>query len=108
LCDFSTTGPTQRAASEVVLMDCVQSYFSYEFHTLCGIPEITLEGTVQDWQKIHQRVEQLEHFNFKWWTDDVRQITKEFVSAAQGHPDQSFWRAIYKQQHTSGGPYTNG
>ena len=27
--DFSTTGPTERAASEVVLMDCVQSYFSY-------------------------------------------------------------------------------
>ena len=45
--DFSTTGPTERAASEVVLMDCVQSYFSYGFVTLCGIPEITLEGTVR-------------------------------------------------------------
>ena len=27
LSDFSTTGPTERAASEIVLMDCVQSYF---------------------------------------------------------------------------------
>jgi hypothetical protein len=106
--DFSTTGPTERAASEVVLMDCVQSYFDYEFHTLCGIPEITLEGTVEDWEKIHQKVKQLEQFDFKWWTDDVRQITAEFVQAAKGHPNQPFWQAAYKQQHSSGGPYTNG
>ena len=108
LCDFSTTGPTERAASEVVLMDCVQSYFSYDFYSLCGIPEITLEGTVEDWEKIHQRVEWLEQFDLQWWTEDVRQITAEFVSAAKGCPNKLFWQAIYKQQNDSGGPYTSG
>jgi hypothetical protein len=106
--DFSTTGPTERAASEVVLMDCVQSYFSYEFVTMCGIPEITLEGTVEDWEKIHEKVDQLDQFDLQWWTDDVRQITAEFVRAAQGHPNQPFWRGIYKQEDSSGGPYTSG
>jgi Domain of unknown function (DUF4419) len=106
--DFSTTGKTERAASEIVLMDCVQSYFNYEFVTLCGIPEITLEGTVEDWEKIHENVKQLEQFDLKWWTDDVRQITAEFVRAAQGKPNQPFWRAAYKQKDSSGGPYTSG
>ena len=106
--DFSTTGPTQRAASEIVLMDCVQSYFSYKFITLCGIPAITLEGTVEDWEKIHQKVKRLKEFDLQWWTMDVRQITEEFVSAAKGHPNQLFWRAIYKQENDSGGPHTSG
>jgi Domain of unknown function (DUF4419) len=106
--DFSTTRPTERAASEVVLMDCVQSYFDYEFVTMCGIPEITLEGTVEDWEKIHEKVKQLEKFDLNWWTDDVRQITAEFVRASQGKPNQSFWRAAYKQKNSSGGPYTSG
>lgn len=106
--NFSTTGPTERAASEVVLMDCVKSYFDYEFVTRCGIPEITLEGNVEDWEKIDQRVERLAEFDLEWWTGDVRQITAEFVAAAKGRPNQAFWRAIYKQEDSSGGPYTSG
>lgn len=106
--DFSTTRPTERAASEIVLMDCVQSYFSYRFVTLCGIPEITLEGTVDDWEKIRQKVERLEQYDLKWWTDDVRPILDEFVAAAKGQPNPEFWRAIYKQRDGSGGPFTHG
>lgn len=105
---FSTTGPTERAASEVVLMDCVQSYFSYRFVTLCGIPEVTLHGSVEDWERIHGRVGQLEVYGLKWWTDDVLEITKEFVAAAKGQPNPTFWRAIYKQRDGSGGPFTQG
>ena len=44
--EFSTTGPNEKAAAPVVLMDTLKNYFE----TLCGIPEITLEGTVDDWQ----------------------------------------------------------
>jgi len=106
--DFSTTGPTDRAASEVVLMDCVQSYFSYRFMTMCGIPQVTLQGSVEDWEKIHSRVGQLGQYDLKWWTDDVRKITGEFVAAAKGRPNPTFWQAIYKQKHGSGGPFTQG
>jgi hypothetical protein len=108
LSDFSTTGPTERAASEIVLMDCVQSYFSFQFETLCGIPEITLEGTVEDWEKIRQKVDRLEQYDLKWWTDDLRPILEEFVKAAKGRPNQAFWKAIYKQEDDSGGPHTTG
>jgi hypothetical protein len=30
------------------------------------------------------------------------------VSAAKEHPNQAFWRAIYKQDKKSGGPFTSG
>ena len=33
---------------------------------------------------------------------------REFVAAAKGSPNQAFWKAIYKQEGESGGPYTTG
>jgi hypothetical protein len=108
VCDFSTTGPVERAASEVVLMDTVQSYFEYQFHTLCGIPRVTLEGTAEDWEQVHERAGRLAQYDLKWWTDDLLPITAEFVSAARGRPTRGFWQALYKQVGGSGGPYTQG
>ncbi len=45
VCDFSTTGPIERAASEIVLMDAMQSYFDYVLQWICGTPEVTLLGS---------------------------------------------------------------
>jgi len=42
--DFSTTTAVEKAAFQVTLMDAMKSYFTYSVTTLCGIPEITLEG----------------------------------------------------------------
>jgi hypothetical protein len=106
--DFSTTGPVERAASEVVLMDTVQSYFEYRFCTACGIPQVTLEGTAEDWEQVHERAGRLTQYGLEWWTDDLLPITAEFVSAARGRPNRTFWQALYKQAGGSGGPYTQG
>jgi hypothetical protein len=108
VCDFSTTGPTERAASEVVLMDCVQSYFEYSFLTMCGIPAVTLEGTAEDWDKVRARAGRLGQYDLRWWTDEIEPILDEFVKAAKGSPTPSFWKRLYKQVDESGGPYING
>ena len=68
VCDFSTTGPCERAASELVLMDAMQRYFSYEVSTLCGIPEVSLEGTPEDWRAIRRRAQALYEYDLDWWT----------------------------------------
>lgn len=108
--DFSTTGTVERAASEVVLLDAMQSYFSFEMHTLCGIPAITLEGTVDDWESIASRVQEFARFGLSWWVDALRPILKRFVQAADGEVDQSFWESIYKYQgpRDSGSPHVSG
>ena len=54
---FSTTGPVERAAAEIVLLDAMQSYFEYQVFTVCGIPTITLEGTHEDWKALAERVQ---------------------------------------------------
>lgn len=106
--NFSTTGLIEKAASEVVLMDSMKSYFKYAVRTLCGIPTITLTGTVEDWQDIRTRAENLAEFNLEWWTKPLVQTLDHFVKAAEGKPDVKFWDEMYKQTGGSGGPYING
>jgi hypothetical protein len=108
VCDFTTTGPTEKAASEVVLMDCVKSYFRYNFDTFCGIPAVTLEGTAGDWEEVHRRVGLLGRYDLAWWTDALLPVTEELVKTARGEPTAAFWRCLYKQEDESGGPYLSG
>jgi hypothetical protein len=96
ICDFTTTTPAVRTASEVVLMDTFASYFEYAYSCACGIPKVTLTGTVEDWQRIRARVEVLETFGLGWWVSRLRPILDEFVETASGHPRAEFWQAIYK------------
>jgi hypothetical protein len=108
--DFSTTGPVERAASEVVLLDAMQAFFSYEVHTLCGIPSITLEGTVEDWEAIARRVREFRRFDLAWWIEPLQPIVDQFVEAASGKVKRRFWDSIYKWQgpRGSGSPQVTG
>jgi hypothetical protein len=51
-CDFSTSTDTERVAGQIVLLDVYSPYFSSWLTCVCGIPSITLTGTVADWQMI--------------------------------------------------------
>jgi hypothetical protein len=108
ICDFSTTTPAIRTASEVALMDSFSNYFSYSIFSICGIPKITIEGTPADWQAIRARVEVLATYELEWWVSRLRPILDEFVLAAEGHPTQRFWQAIYKPKEAYGGEVATG
>lgn len=108
VCDFSTTTPAIRTASEVALMDCFSSYFEYSMHCVCGIPKIKIEGSLDDWQRIRARIEVIETYDLGWWVTRLRPILDEFVAAADGHPTREFWKAIYKPQKAYGGDVATG
>lgn len=108
--DFSTTGSVERAASEIVLLEAMQSYFDYELSTKCGIPSIKLEGTPEDWRSIVERVAKFADFGLDWWVNPLLPILREFVSAAEGKANTEFWDSIYKYRGAegSGGPSITG
>ena len=105
---FSTTDSVSKAVSEIVLMEAMKSYFSYRLVTLCGIPEITLEGSPEDWRMIREKAEQLAQFDLDWWIPSLLPILDQFVAASCGDVDQGFWSDIYKVNDDSGGPYCGG
>lgn len=108
LCDFSTTTPTIRTASAVVMMDALRSYFDYHVYCICGIPQITLQGTVDDWRTIRNRVEGTAHLDLAWWTSRLLPICDGFIATAEGAPSEKFWREMYKPQGRYGGEVITG
>jgi hypothetical protein len=105
---FSTTGPTERIASEIVLLDAVQSYFEYVLQTLCGIPAITIEGTAEDWQDLADRAQAFAKFDLAWWLKPLEPIMQGLVATARGKVRRAFWESIYKFGSFSGGAAITG
>jgi Domain of unknown function (DUF4419) len=108
ICDFSTTGPTERAASQIVMMDIFERYFHYVLLGICGIPTVTLEGTPEDWQRLAEKVAHLRIFDMDWWLDHLEPICQQFVRASQGDVDLEHWQNICKLRSEYGGDIING
>ena len=106
--EFSTTTPVEKAAFQVTLMDAMKNYFSYSSTTMCGIPRITLEGSVADWESIERKAQELAHYDLQSWIEVLMPILQEFTRAAKGQPDKEFWRSIYKIDSGCGSPTVNG
>jgi hypothetical protein len=106
--EFSTTGIKQKNAFEIALLSSVKNYFDYNFVTFCGIPEITLEGTTDDWSWILEQCKQMDKFDLGDWGKELVPLIKEFVNASEGKINLQFWKSIYKWLDESGGPYITG
>lgn len=107
-CDFSTSTDVERMAGRIVLLDAYSPYFSLWMVCICGIPSITLTGTVEDWRKIRQRVDTIAGFGLETWCRSLAPITDQFVRAAAGHVDLPFWRRIYNPVDAYGGEVITG
>lgn len=95
--DFSTTTPVEKIASEITIMEAMKPYFEYVvIRIVCGIPEITLQGTTEDWQKVLDKTRDLGKYDLKWWTAEIEPILKEFVDASKGKINKEFWRNMFK------------
>lgn len=96
---FTTTGMTERIASQITLMEAVKTYFGYyDIVTGCGIPYITLQGTPDDWRKVRAKARGLVKYGMADWFQALDPILAEFVNASEGKPDQDFWQGIVKKR----------
>jgi hypothetical protein len=107
-CDFSTSTDVDRLASQIVLLDAYSPYFSYWMVCVCGIPEITLLGTVEDWRRIRQRLDVIAELDLGFWCRSLVPIVDQFVRAASGNVDVAFWRRIYNPVDAYGGDVITG
>lgn len=105
---FSTTTPIIATAYQITLMDAVKSYFSYEGGSGCGIPEITLLGTTEDWQKIYDELDQFDAYGMAFWTKELKPVIQEFINASEGNPNIEFWKAMYKHESFYGAVSVSG
>ncbi|CAG8706018.1 1742_t:CDS:1, partial [Dentiscutata heterogama] len=112
-CNFSTTTSSSLTASRIVLLDMVKSYFNYKLRFRCGIPKITLEGTLQDWAKLQEKVVKLRKLNLDldFWLDRLEPVIWNLIATYLGEVDEDFWGRIVKIDKvfgSGGGTYITG
>ncbi|EAL72554.1 hypothetical protein DDB_G0270408 [Dictyostelium discoideum AX4] len=127
--NFSTTTQTDKVVFASALMSTVKSFFDFKCYTRCGLPSVTLFGTVDDWLNLKERIERLKEFDIiknknqeeeeegqevtnkpimSEWVSMLHPIIDEFILTASGKPNIEWWSLIAKENAISGGPIING
>lgn len=95
--DFSTTTELERIVSQITIMETMKGYFGYEIDGRgCGIPSITLEGTVEDWQKVLVKTQYLSKYDLQWWTSELCPIIENIIDTKKGKFHRNFWMKMVK------------
>lgn len=68
---FTTTTIISRCVAQMSIMKIMDSYFTYTFCGGCGLPYVTIEGSLEDWQKIVMKLEELRKYKIEWWVDKL-------------------------------------
>ncbi|EQC29322.1 hypothetical protein SDRG_12991 [Saprolegnia diclina VS20] len=104
--NFTTTTPHDRITASILTMATMKKFFKYGFEVTCGIPTVTLRGSVDDWQQIRSRIEHFRAYGdrMQTWVDLLSGVLDQFVAAARGEPDTAFWQTIYHSFHEGCAP----
>lgn len=108
--EFTTTTTAARIAGCIAFMDAMQPYFDYVLMCICGIPAVILEGTPDDWELLHAKVQALHESDLEltWWTEKMLPLTRHFVRASRGDVDVEHWKDLCKVMKSYGTEDLNG
>ena len=91
--NFSTSTKDTIIAGKVSIMSTFKKYFKYRIGMCtCGIPYIILEGNLQDWEKILDKLKFLSKCHF--WTESMEKDILEIIETKKGNNNLDFWRKI--------------
>ncbi|MEN9360436.1 MAG: hypothetical protein RL095_1971 [Verrucomicrobiota bacterium] len=105
---FSSSRPWEIATRRVTLVKTTSPYFQFKVLTLCGIPEIELSGSPEDWRWIRKNVEGFAALGMKRRVAALLPVLDQFIAASEGKADAAFWQSFYKYQEQSGDEFTSG
>lgn len=103
---FSTTTPTDVMVAQVALMSACREFFDYCLKLSCGLPQVTLQGTLEDWQNLVSKVTGLQQFGLPvldQWSQLLLPVLQQLILTYQGQVDSKFWATMCTSQ-----PYGSG
>lgn len=119
---FSNSTNSDIMASQITLMDVMQSYFHYNLCGGCGIPWVELQGSCADWRALQTKAEGLRALDvgdltargkhpcmdktlrggLGAWLDALIPVLGKLAEAAAGAPDSGFFGAVCNGDGGSG------
>ena len=98
---FSTTTPTIQVSSQIAIMSCFKNYFKFiRFYGGCGFPYINLEGTLNDYEQLKNKVEKLMGFDIDDWIKELIIIIDKIIETKKGKIDVNFWKNMIINKET--------
>ena len=105
--NFTTTNPVTLTTSQVSIMSAMKKYFIYKVvMSVCGISKITLEGSLEDWEKIKKKLEffSKEEFGLDWWNKHLIPIIDNIIETKKcsiqnkgiDNKLRSFWKDMIR------------
>ncbi|CAB4405308.1 unnamed protein product [Rhizophagus irregularis] len=95
-CDFSTSTNASITVSQIILLNAMKKYFRYNLRGGCGIPKVTLDGTLKDWLHLQEKVAKIRDLGLglDFWLDRLEPVIAQFVSTYKGDVDETFWSMV--------------
>lgn len=105
---FTTTTPTDRVVSAIVMMGALQKYFSFTMQFMCGLPSVTLLGERSDWQSLLLALNKIPSFGMEAteWYNLLVPVCRHFLATFDdptSHAVKSFWNRIVHHEHYGSG-----
>ncbi|CAF1475423.1 unnamed protein product [Adineta ricciae] len=110
--DFTTTGKVESILSTACIMHAFKPYFDYRrVMCICGIRQVHFMGTLNDWQSLYTKAQQLRSFSndkFRLYIDGILPIFNEFIETYQGNVNKQFWIKVCDITRDTGLRYGGG
>ena len=91
--NFSTSTKQTIISGKVSIMSTFKKYFHYGIGMCtCGIPYIILEGNLNDWEKILEKLKFLKKYDFS--RESIEADLIEIINTKKGNINLDFWRKI--------------
>ena len=91
--NFSTSTKQTIISGKVSIMSTFEKYFNFGIIMYtCGIPYIILEGNLNDWEKILEKLKFLEKYDFS--RKSIEEDLIEIINTKKGNINLDFWRKI--------------
>jgi hypothetical protein len=91
--NFTTSNENSIIAGKVSIMSAFENFFDYEVMMFsCGIPYIILEGSLNDWENILNKLKFLSKYDF--YIKNMEKDIIEIINTKKGKIDLEFWSKI--------------
>ena len=101
--NFTTTTTVSLAVGQLSIMSAMKNYFKYKLSLGgCGFPYVTIEGSLEDWQKINLKLNELKKYKFEWYTDRITKVVNQIIETKKGNVDIKFWKEMIRFKEPDG------
>ena len=97
--NFTTTNKDSLIICKISIMGAFKKYFDYTmFECGCGVPYLILEGTVDDYKKIKEKVNELKKYKFDWYINKIIPHINKMIEAKEGKIDIEYFQNMVQNK----------